>query len=70
MVEKVDVEQVGKGESRSLELDGETRIKDLLDNIGKNSEEVVVKRNEKIVSKEEKVEEGDNIMVIPIVSGG
>ena len=70
MVGKVDVEQVGEGESRSLELDGGTSIKDLLDDIGKNSEEVVVKRNEKIVSEEEKVEKGDNIIVIPIVSGG
>jgi len=70
MVKSAKVKQLGEEGHSSFELDGETRITDLLDSIGKNPEEVVVKRNEKIVSKEEKVKNGDIIVIVPIISGG
>jgi len=70
MVKSVKVKQLGKEGHSSFEFEGETRITDLLDSIDKNSEEVVVKRNEKIVSKEEKVKNGDSIVIVPIISGG
>lgn len=47
-----------------------TRIADLLEEIDRNPETVVVKRNEKVVPEEEELEDGDEIEVIPVVSGG
>lgn len=47
-----------------------TRIAGLLEEIDRNPETVVVKRNEKVVPEEEELEDGDEIEVIPVVSGG
>ncbi len=52
------------------DLSSEMQILKLLKKIDFNPEEVVVKRNGKIVPEEEKLEEGDEIEVVPVVSGG
>lgn len=46
------------------------QIVDLLEKFNRNPEAVVVKRNEKIVPEGEELEDGDEIEIIPVVSGG
>lgn len=56
------------GEEHSL-TSGD-RILDLLEELDRNPETLVVKRNEKIVPEEEELEDGDEVVIIPVVSGG
>lgn len=67
---EVNVEEVGEGEEYVHDVSEGVRVIDLLGELGRNSEEVVVKRNEKIVSEKEELEDGDEIVIVPIVSGG
>lgn len=65
---KVHLMEEDRTETRSLSP--ESSIIDLLEELNRNPESVVVKRNGKIVTEEEKVEEGDEVTIIPVVSGG
>lgn len=61
---------VGRRKSEKYELPPNARIIDLIERTEFNVETVVVKRNDKIVPEEEKLEDGDQLEIIPIVSGG
>lgn len=67
---EISVKSVGEGELGSHSLPSGAQIIDLLEQLDRNPETVVVKRNEKVVPEEEELEDGDEIEVIPVVSGG
>lgn len=67
---EVNVKDIEAGESKTHILTPESSILDLLENIDFNPETVVVKRNGKIVPEEEIMEDGDEIEIVPVVSGG
>ena len=67
---KVTVKIAGKGESRELERASTDTVADLLKELGYNPEVVAVRKNGEIVPEEECLADGDEIEVIPIVSGG
>lgn len=64
------VKEARSGDEMTKELSSEIQIMELLEMFDFNSEEVVVKRNGMIVPEEEKLKDGDEIEVIPVVSGG
>lgn len=66
----VTVKEARSDDQTIHDLSSEMQILKLLKKIDFNPEEVVVKRNGKIVPEEEKLEEGDEIEVVPVVSGG
>ncbi len=70
MSDNLKVKEVGMDKTHSISLEGSISVAELLDRLDKNPEEVVVKKNEKIVSEGEKVGKGDNVVIIPVVSGG
>ncbi len=67
---EIEVEEVGRDSEDILTLEESSKIIDLLDKLDRNPETLVVKRNEKIVSEEEKLEDGDSVIIVPVVSGG
>lgn len=67
---EIEVQTVGDRQLEVGELPLGTRIEDLLEELDKNHETVVVKRNEKIVPEDEALDDGDKITIIPVVSGG
>lgn len=66
---KVIVSILGEGEEEYSFTSGD-RILDLLEELDQNPETLVVRRNDKIVPEEEELEDGDEIVIIPVVSGG
>lgn len=67
---RVVVEEVGEGSEDDFVLEDGVEIIDLIERLGRNPEGIVVKRNDKIVSEKENLEDGDSIVIVPIVSGG
>ena len=67
---KVSVRVAGKGELRKLRLSPSSDILVALKETGHNPETVVVRLNGRIVPETEKLSDGDEIEIIPIVSGG
>ncbi len=67
---EIDVEEVGKGSEDDYYLEKGSRIIDLLEKLDRNPEEYVVKRNERIVSEKEELDDGDSVVIVPVVSGG
>ncbi len=67
---EVNVRIVSDEGSGTYKLGSGSSIRDLLESLDRNPETVVVKRNDKIVPEEEELESGDEIVVVPVVSGG
>lgn len=67
---EVEVRDVRDQSLGSFTVSSGTDIGDLLGELDFNLETVVVKRNGKIVTEEEKLESGDEVVIIPVVSGG
>ncbi|KXB05483.1 hypothetical protein AKJ50_00845 [candidate division MSBL1 archaeon SCGC-AAA382A13] len=67
---KVDVKIIGEEDSKICSLSSDTTILELLEKIDQNPETVVVKRDGKIISEEEKLKGDGEIQIIPVVSGG
>lgn len=61
---------VQSGCSGACSLHPGAKIMDLLEELDQNPETVAVKREGKIVSEQEELEDGDELIVIPVVSGG
>ncbi len=53
-----------------IDIGGEKTVREVLSMIGLISEEYIVSLNGKIVSPEEKVRDGDELVLYPVVSGG
>lgn len=66
---EVSVEVTGEG-IKSVTVSEGDLVLDLVLSLDWNPEAVVVKRNGKIVPEEEGLEEGDEVEIIPVVSGG
>ncbi len=45
-------------------------IEEILRGLGLNTEEYIVSRNGRVVTADEKISEGDEIILYPVVSGG
>lgn len=57
-------------EEKIVKLKGIKNIKQLLEKLNINPVEVVIVKNGKIVIESEKINDGDEIKIIPTVSGG
>ena len=67
---EVKVRFADEGGSEHREVTDGIRIGELLEGSGRNPETVVVKRNGMVVPEEEELSDGDELEVIPVVSGG
>lgn len=66
----VSVLRVGLDESGEMEIPKNSQIIHLLEELDLNPETLVVKLNGKIVPEEEVLNNGDEVEIIPVVSGG
>lgn len=57
-------------EVKDMELDDNTTIKNLLNELNISSESVVTKKNGEIVVEDELIDDGDEIQLIRIIYGG
>ena len=57
-------------DQEELELPDGSSIEKLLEKLGIERETVVVKVNDRICPESEKLSEGDEVLIIPIVTGG
>lgn len=53
-----------------VDVSGEKTVREVLSMIGLISEEYIVSLNGRIVSPDEKVRSGDELVLYPVVSGG
>jgi len=53
-----------------VDISGEKTVREVLSMIGLISEEYIVSLNGRIVSPDEKVRSGDELVLYPVVSGG
>ncbi len=67
---RVSVKEVDKGKSYELQLIPASSILELLAKLDYSPEVVIVRRNGRIVVEEEQLADGDEIEIIPVVSGG
>ncbi len=67
---KITAREVGNRQVRELQLAPMGTAADLLKELGHNQEVVVVRRNGRIVPEGEQLADGDEIEIIPVVSGG
>lgn len=66
----VSIRRFESREPEKYKLPDTARIIDLLEEMEFNPETVVVKRNGRIVAEEERLENADELELIPVVSGG
>lgn len=66
----VSVRDVREGVEDSYTFENGVKIMDLLEELDRNPETIVVKRNGMIVPEQEELEDEDEIEIIPVVSGG
>nr|AGF93424.1 thiamine S [uncultured organism] len=66
----VEVKVISGEGSGSYKLKPGSKLQDLLGDLNKNPETVVVKRNDKIVPEDEELEDEDKVEIISVVSGG
>jgi thiamine biosynthesis protein ThiS len=66
---KVRVRVWGRDETE-LELPEKSTVEELLERLGIERETVVVKINDKISPESERLSDGDEVLIIPIVTGG
>ncbi len=67
---EINIRSIRNETDQTLKISKQSKIIDLLEKIGENPESVVTKRNGYIVPEEEQISDGDEIEVVPIVSGG
>ncbi len=56
------------GEKKTLSFNG--TAENLLKEVGINSEEVIITRNNEIITLDQEVREGDSVRVLSVISGG
>ena len=67
---KVKVRVVGK-DPEVIELSGgRRRVSELLHELGLLSEEYIVMRGGKVLTDDDEVVDGDEVVLVPVVSGG
>ena len=65
----VTVRYVGEGKEKTIASSGEV-LGDILRELGHTYETAVVTRDGVIITEDECIDEHDEIMIIPVVSGG
>jgi sulfur carrier protein len=55
---------------RDLEVPGPVRVKDLVKRLGLNRESVLVIRGDSLVTGDATLDDGDEIEIRPVISGG
>ncbi|AEC52715.1 sulfur carrier protein ThiS [Pyrococcus sp. NA2] len=66
----IRVKVIGRGIEKEIEWREGMRVKDVLREVGFNTESAIAKVNGKVALEEKEVKDGDFIEVIPVVSGG
>jgi sulfur carrier protein ThiS len=66
----ITVKFLREDKEESIKYKENFKIEDVLKIFGYNSETAVVQRNGKINTEEETVKDNDEILIIPVVSGG
>ncbi len=66
----IKVKVLGRGIERELEWRKGMLVKDVLREVGFNTESAIAKVNGKVALEEEPINDGDYVEVIPVVSGG
>jgi sulfur carrier protein len=55
---------------REVEIPGPLRVKDLVKRLGLNRESVLVIRGDSLVTSDATLDDGDDIEIRPVISGG
>ncbi|WP_297499058.1 MoaD/ThiS family protein [Thermococcus sp.] len=66
----IRVKVLGRGIEKEIEWKKGMAVADVLREVGFNTESAIAKLNGKVALEDERVEDGDYIEVIPVVSGG
>lgn len=66
----IRVKVLGRGIEREVEWRKGITVKDILREVGFNTESAIARINGRVVLEDEKVEDGTEVEVIPVVSGG
>jgi len=66
----IRVKVLGRGIEREVEWRKGMTVKDLLREVGFNTESAIARVNGRVVLEDEKVEDETEVEVIPVVSGG
>ena len=66
----IRVKVLGRGIEREVEWRKGMTVKDLLREVGFNTESAIARVNGRVVLEDEKVEDESEVEVIPVVSGG
>ncbi|EEB74635.1 MoaD/ThiS family protein [Thermococcus sp. AM4] len=66
----IRVKVLGRGIERELEWRKGILVKDVLREVGFNTESAIARVNGKVALEDDPVEDGDYVEVIPVVSGG
>jgi sulfur carrier protein len=67
---EIKVKIIGRKYARMLKLTSRATVAEILEKLGQNRETVVVRLNGKIVAEEERIDSGDSIEILPVVTGG
>lgn len=59
-----------ENKEKTVELDKDTSVKDLLKKMNINPVTVIVSKNDNIILEDEKLNEKDDIKIISVISGG
>lgn len=68
--EMIKVKVLGRGVEKELEWERGMLVRDVLKEVGFNTESAIAKVNGKVALEDEPVKDGDYVEVIPVVSGG
>ena len=66
----IKVKVLGRGIEKELEWKKGMLVKDVLREVGFNTESAIAKLNGRVALEDENVKDGDYVEVIPVVSGG
>ena len=66
----IRVRVLGRGIEREVEWQKGMTVADVLREIGFNTESAIAKVNGRVALEEERINDGDYVEVIPVVSGG
>jgi sulfur carrier protein len=55
---------------RELEIAGDRRVRDVLSELGIDADTVLVIRDRELITREERLGDGDRIEIRPVISGG
>ncbi|WP_457751510.1 MoaD/ThiS family protein [Thermococcus sp.] len=66
----IRVKVLGRGIEKEIKWQKGMRVADILREVGFNTESAIAKVNGRVALEDERVDDGANVEVIPVVSGG